>query len=120
LRWPQDASGSAQSLVPRGGGREKDSRSVQSTASEALVSLNWPGMDASSKASQMCWREAAGSPSGSSLPAAAATRPKVYSVCRQVSRCGPFFQSAVTPSRRWSSPGRLVRAWCTRVRWAAR
>ena len=82
LRWPQDASGSAQSLVPRGGGREKESRSVQSTASEALASLNWPGMDASSKASQMCWRGPEGSPSGSSLPAAAATRPKVYSVCR--------------------------------------
>ena len=35
-----------------GGGREKDSRSVQSTASDALASLNWPGMDASSRASQ--------------------------------------------------------------------
>ena len=30
------------------------------------------------------------------------------------------FQSAITPSRRWSSSGRVVRAWWTRVRWAGR
>ena len=79
---PQDASGSAQSLVPRGGGREKDSRPVQSTASEALASLNLPGTEASSSWSQTACSSGEGSPSGSSLPSASATRAKVYSVCR--------------------------------------
>ena len=39
LRCPHDASGSAQSLVPFGGGREKVSMSVQSTARAALAVL---------------------------------------------------------------------------------
>jgi hypothetical protein len=82
LRWPQDASGSAQSLVPRGGGREKESRSVQSTASDVLASVNWSGMLASSRPSQTACSAGEASPSGWSLLRAAVTRPKVRSVCR--------------------------------------
>ena len=82
MRWPQEASGSAQSLVPCGGGREKDSMSVQSTASDVLASLNSSGMLASSRSSQAACSAGEGSPSGSSLPRAAVTRPKVRSVCR--------------------------------------
>ena len=64
MRWPQEASGSAQSLVPRGGGREKDSRSVQSTASDVLASLNWSGMLASSRSSQTACSGPGGQPVG--------------------------------------------------------
>jgi len=79
LAVPQDASGSAQSLVPRGGGREKDSRAVQSTASELLARLSCSGTDASSRSSQVACSPGVGSPSGLSLPAAFATSLKVYS-----------------------------------------
>ena len=82
MRWPQDASGSAHSPPRAGGGREKESMSVQSTASEALVSLNFSGTDASSRSSQMRCRRPEGSPPGSSPASVSATRPKVYSVCR--------------------------------------
>ena len=45
---------------------------------------------------------------------------KVRSTCRQVSWCGPCFQSSITPSLTWSAPGRAVSAACTSVRCAAR
>ena len=77
-------------------------------------------MLASSRSSQAACSSADGSPSGFCLPRAPAIRPEVYSACRQVSRCGPCFHSVITPSRRCSSPGRLVSAWWTRVRWAGR
>ena len=38
----------------------------------------------------------------------------------EVSWCGPSFQSAITPSRLWSSSPSAVSAWCTRVRCACR
>src|SRR5208282_643858 len=68
LRCPQDASGSAQSLVPFGGGREKVSMSVQSTARAALAVLCSSGMLASSRSSQAACSSADGSPSGFGLP----------------------------------------------------
>jgi hypothetical protein len=53
-------------------GREKDSRSVQSTAIEVLASASVSGMEASSRASQMRCSRPAGSPPGwSSSPAPA-------------------------------------------------
>ena len=66
----------------RGGGREEDSRSVQSTASEVLASLNSAGMLASSRSSQTRCSSPDGSPPGSSLLRALTTRLKVRSVCR--------------------------------------
>src|SRR5690242_21251642 len=48
----------------------------QSTASEALASLNWPGMDASSRSSQIACSAREGSPPGWSLPRAAVTSPR--------------------------------------------
>ena len=56
--------------------------SVQSTASELLASLNSSGTEASSRSSQTACSAGEGSPPGSSLARASATRPKVYSVCR--------------------------------------
>ena len=82
LRCPQDASGSAQVLLPEGGGREKDSTSVQSAASAVLAFLCWAGMLASSRSSSTAVRAAEGVPSGVSLASAAVMRLKVRSACR--------------------------------------
>ena len=60
MRCPQEASGSAQSLVPCGGGREKVSTSVQSTASALQACLYCGGMLASSRSSQIRGRVAGG------------------------------------------------------------
>jgi hypothetical protein len=81
-----------------------------------LPTRHWTRYRSPGRSSQTRCSGPGSSPSGSSLPSASATRPKIRSVCRQVSRCGPCFQSASTPSRRWSSSPSAVSAWCTRVR----
>jgi hypothetical protein len=64
--------------------------------------------------------DAGGAPAGSSLPSAFATRLKVRPACRQVSWCGPCFQSSITPSRAWTASGSAISAACTSVRKAGR
>ena len=84
LRWPKDAWGSALGPPLPGGGREKDSMSVQSTASDLLASLSSSVMLASSRLPQTACSADGGCPPGLCLsPASAsATRPKVYPACR--------------------------------------
>jgi hypothetical protein len=74
LRCPQEASGSAHSVVPCRGGRDQVSTSVQSAASAVVASLTQAGMLASSRPLQVRIRIWVGAPSGWSLPSATVTR----------------------------------------------
>src|SRR5262249_61842286 len=64
LRCPQEASGSAQAVLPCRGGRDQVSASVQSAASAELLFLCMAGMLASSSWSQNACRLPEGAPSG--------------------------------------------------------
>src|SRR2546430_16379028 len=75
-RCPHQASGSAQSRVPRCGGREKVSRSVQSTASAVLAVLNWGGVGGSRRPSPNPAGIFRGGPRGLSLSPGPAAQPE--------------------------------------------
>ena len=101
---PPEASGSAQSLVPRGGA--KVSTSVQSQRGAGVGELTGDGC--SSRSSQIAVRACDGRPSGMSLASASATRPKVLGLPRSAGAgraSSPQTRAAAGRSRAaWSVP----------------